>query len=82
MAYLTIPQLAKLMGISRVTVYRKVKAGEIPAVKVGHTYVISESEITKVLSRKLSPEGKKRIEASVNKVVKEYGEVLKLLGKE
>ncbi len=82
MTYLTIPQLAKIMGISRVTVYRKVKAGQIPAVKVGHTYIISDAEITKVLSRKLSPEDKKRIEAAVNKVVKEYGEVLKLLGRE
>lgn len=82
MTYLTIPQLAKIMGISRVTVYRKVKAGQIPAVKVGHTYIISDSEITKVLSKKLTAEDKKRIETAVNKVVAEYGEVLKLLGKE
>ena len=27
--YITIPQLAKLLGISRIAVYRKVKKGEI-----------------------------------------------------
>ena len=45
MKYLTIPQLAKMMGVSRTTVYRKVKSGEIKATKVGHDYIVDDKEI-------------------------------------
>ena len=33
--YLTIPQAAKLLGISRIAVYKKVKNGQIKAEKSG-----------------------------------------------
>ncbi|MFA5783570.1 MAG: helix-turn-helix domain-containing protein [Phycisphaerae bacterium] len=82
MAYITIPQLAKMLGVSRVTVYRKVKSGEIAAEKVGRNYVIADSEIDNVLNKKLSSKDKKQIEAAVKKVVEQYGETLRLLGKE
>jgi len=80
MKYITIPQLAKMMGVSRVTIYRKVKAGEIPAIKVGHAYVISDKEIYKILGKELSKTDKNRISKAVRKTIKEYGEVLRLLG--
>jgi excisionase family DNA binding protein len=82
MAYITIPQLAKMLGVSRVTVYRKVKAGEIPAEKIGRNYVISDSEINNILNKKLSSKDKEKIEQAVQKIVQEYGETLRLLGKE
>lgn len=82
MSYITIPQLAKILGLSRVTVYRKVKSGEIPATKIGHAYLVSNEEISKVLSKELTETAKKRIDNAVKKTVKEYWEVLKLLGKE
>ena len=82
MEYITIPQLAKVLGISRVTVYRKVKSGQIAAHKIGHAYVIADSEITKILNRELSSKDKKQIEKAVKKVVKQYGQTLRLLGDE
>jgi excisionase family DNA binding protein len=82
MAYITIPQLAKMLGVSRVTIYRKVKSGRIPAVKVGHTYVITDDEIETILAKELTSRDKSRIESLVKRVVNEYGETLKLLGKE
>lgn len=82
MAYITIPQLAKMLGLSRTTVYRRVKNGEIPAQKIGHTYVISDDEIAKILNKKLISKDKRKIEKLVEKVIKEYGETLKLLGEQ
>jgi len=82
MQYITIPQLAKMLGVSRVTVYRKVKSGKITATKIGHTYVIADKEIDKILGNQLTDDAKKRIDEAVKKTVAEYGEVLKLLGKQ
>lgn len=80
--YLTIPQLAKLMGLSRIEVYRKVRKGEIKAEKIGHMYVITDKEVAHILGKKPTARDKSQIEKAVKKTVKEYGEVLKKLGKE
>ena len=82
MEYITIPQLAKVLGLSRVTVYRKVKSGQIAAHKIGRTYVIADSEINKILNRQLTAKDKQRIDEAVKRVVKQYGQTLKLLGGE
>ena len=80
--YFTIPELAKLLGVSRIAIYNRVKKGQIPATKVGRTYVIVDQEIADILGKEATREGKKRIDAAVRKTVQEYGEVLKRLGKE
>ena len=80
--YLTIPELAKLIGVSRIAVYNRVKKGQIPAIKIGRTYVIMDQEIADILGKEATREGKKRIDAAVHKTVQEYGELLKRLGKE
>ena len=80
--YITIPRLAELLGVSRIAVYRRVKKGEIPAMRIGRTYVITDRTVNKILTAGLTEKGKRRIEAAVRKTVREYGEVLKKLGRE
>jgi excisionase family DNA binding protein len=80
--YLTIPQAAKLLGISRIAVYKKVKSGQIKARKVGRNYLIQQSVIGSSRSRPLSANEKRRVDNVIRRVVKEYGETLRLLGKE
>jgi excisionase family DNA binding protein len=80
--YITIPQLAKMLGISRIAVYKKVKSGQIKATRIGKNYVISDKDITHILGGKLSEKGKKQIDAAVEKVIAEYGELLQMLGKD
>lgn len=75
-------ELAKILGISRIAVFKKIKSGEIKAKKVGRNFVISRSDLAEILGNTLSEEKKREIEKSVKKTVKEYGETLKLLGKE
>lgn len=80
--YLTIPELAKLLGVSRIAIYNRVKKGQIPATRIGRTYVIKDQTIANILGNKVTRRGKQRIDAAVRKTVQEYGEVLKQLGKE
>lgn len=80
--YLTIPQLAKILGISRIAVYRKVKKGQIKAVKIGRTFAIPQKQITAILGKSLHQKDKKEIDRAVTKTIKEYGHTLKLLGSE
>lgn len=82
MGYITIPQLARMLDMSRITVYKKVRSGEIKATRAGRTYIISDKEVSKVLDAKLTGAAKRRIERAVKKVVAEYGEVLERLGNE
>lgn len=83
---LTIPQAAKILGISRIAVYKKVMSGKIKASKVGRLYIISSKEIipksVDVKGKPLSAIDKKKIRQAVMKTIKDYGEVLDLLGKE
>ena len=75
-------ELAKILGISRIAVFKKIKSGEIKAKKVGRNFVINGSDLAEILGSALSEEKKREIEKSVRKTIKEYGETLKLLGKE
>ena len=80
--YLTVSQLAEILGISRIAVHKRIKKGEIPARKIGNFYVIPKSYISEVFGRTVSAHWKKIIERAVRKAVKEYGEVLVKLGNE
>ncbi len=85
-AYISVPELATAMGISRVAVFNKIKKGQIPAQKIGRNYAISVEDISDLINGgqvDILTESKKiEIGKAVEKVVREYGETLKLLGKE
>jgi excisionase family DNA binding protein len=80
--YITIPQLADLLGLSRIEVYRRVRKGQIKAEKIGRMYVIKDKEVAHILGKKLTAKDKSQIEKAVKQAVKEYGEVLRKLGAE
>ena len=80
--YTTLPELARLLGVSHVAVWKRVKKGQIKAEKIGNTYVITDKELAHILGNKPTAKDKGRIEKAVKKVVKDYGEVLKRLSRE
>ncbi|MEK7600521.1 MAG: helix-turn-helix domain-containing protein [Patescibacteria group bacterium] len=84
--FLSVPELAKMLGISRIAAFRKVKKGHIPAHKIGRMYVISMEDalafVNEGQSDVLTEPKKDEIKKAVARVVQEYGETLKLLGKE
>ncbi|MBU1255895.1 helix-turn-helix domain-containing protein [Patescibacteria group bacterium] len=78
--FLTTTELAKLLGISRIAVFKKIKKGEIKAEKIGRNFVIHKKDLGIILGKVLSKKDKLEIEKAVKKVIKEYGETLRLLG--
>jgi excisionase family DNA binding protein len=80
--YITIPELARLLGVSRIAIYNRVRKGQIPATKIGRTYVITDQTVADILGKEVTKRGKQRIDAAVQKIVRDYGEALKKLGKE
>ena len=80
--YLTIPELAKIMGVSRVTIFKKVKKGQIKAKKIGRNYAVPRESLKEILGKSLSEDSKKEIDRAVKRIVKEYGRTLKLLGRD
>jgi len=84
--YISVAELAKMLRISRVAVFNRIKKGQIPAEKIGRSYAISMDIVNEIVqgihSKPLSEDQKEVIKKSVEKTVKEYGETLRLLGKE
>jgi len=80
--YLSISQFAKILRVSRIAIYKKIKKGQIEAIRIGRSYVIPKKYLTDIIGKTLSEKDKKIIDEAVRKTFKEYGEVLKLLGRE
>lgn len=79
---LTTAEVAKLLGISRVAVFKKIKSGEMQAQKVGRNYVIKKADLPIEAGGALTNQKKRVIDEAVERTVREYGEALRLLGKE
>ena len=47
--FLTIAEVAEIMRVSKMTVYRLVHAGEMPAVRVGRSFRVHESSVNEYL---------------------------------
>ena len=55
---LTVSEVADVMRVSNMTVYRLIKSGQLPAVRVGKNYRIRESDLDGYLSdRSVQVEG-------------------------
>ncbi len=80
--FITTIELAQILGISRQAVFKKIKAGKIKAEKIGRNLVIRKKDLPIILGEVLTEEKKRKIDEAVKKTVQEYGETLKLLGKE
>ena len=76
-------EVAKILGVSRVTVFNRIKSGEINALKVGRAYLISKEELNRYLGQEELTEARKQeINQNVDLILAEYGKALKMLGDE
>lgn len=79
--FFSTSEVAKLLGISRIAVFKKIKSGDMKARKIGRNFAVNRKDLD-VLDTVLRDDKKREIERAVQKTVKEYGETLRLLGKE
>ena len=75
-------EVANILRLSRIEVFRKIKAGKIKAEKVGRNYVIPHESIEEILGETIGIHKKKEIENVIDKALKEYGDAFKRLSKE
>ena len=47
--FLTVAEVATMMRVSKMTVYRLVHNGELPAVRVGRSFRVSEEDVNEYL---------------------------------
>ena len=47
--FLTVAEVADIMRVSKMTVYRLVHSGELPAVRVGRSFRVHETAVNKYL---------------------------------
>lgn len=75
-------EVAKLLGVSRVTVFNRIKSGKLEANKIGRNFIIAKQAVSQLVGMAISPDEEQIINKAIKKTVKEYGETLKLLGAE
>ena len=49
--FLTVAEVAAMMRVSKMTVYRLVHGGELPAVRVGRSFRVSEDDVDEYLRK-------------------------------
>jgi excisionase family DNA binding protein len=55
--FLTVAEVANLLRVSSMTVYRLINAGELPAVRVGKSYRLREDDVDKYLADRYTEAG-------------------------
>ncbi len=55
--FLTVAEVASLLRVSSMTVYRLINAGELPAVRVGKSYRLREDDVDRYLAARYTEAG-------------------------
>ncbi|MGM1017232.1 MAG: helix-turn-helix domain-containing protein [Actinomycetota bacterium] len=55
--FLTVAEVAEIMRVSKMTVYRLVHSGELPAIRFGRSYRVPESAVSDALHRPIADVG-------------------------
>ncbi|MGH9280134.1 MAG: helix-turn-helix domain-containing protein [Acidimicrobiales bacterium] len=48
--FLTVAEVASMLRVSTMTVYRLIKAGQLPAARVGKSYRVKEEDVDRYLA--------------------------------
>ena len=49
--FLTVAEVATMMRVSKMTVYRLVHSGELPAIRVGRSFRVTETDVDDYLRK-------------------------------
>ena len=55
--FLTVAEVADMMRVSKMTVYRMVHAGELPAIRFGRSFRVPESAVTSAIHKPIADVG-------------------------
>lgn len=80
--YYSTLEVANILHMSRVGVFKRIKNGKIKADKIGRNYIVSYESLMEALGKSLGKEKKENIKRAVEKATREYEKTFRLLGKE
>ncbi len=80
--YYSTTEVARILRLSRIAVFQRIKSGRLKAEKVGRNYIISHENLSEALGQVIGEERREAIERAIEKALHEYGGTFKLLGKE
>ena len=75
-------EVAKILRLSRIEVFRKIKNKKIKAEKIGRNFVIAHEDLMEALGTIVGQAKKHKIETAVKKAIREYGTTFKKLAEE
>ncbi|MDJ0323501.1 helix-turn-helix domain-containing protein [Cryobacterium sp. PH31-AA6] len=52
--FLTVAEVAEMMRVSKMTVYRLVHSGELPAIRFGRSFRVPEAAVSAVIQRPIA----------------------------
>jgi len=55
--FLTVAEVAEMMRVSTMTVYRLIKSGDLHAVRIGKSYRLAEDEVDRFLAKGFTEAG-------------------------
>ena len=55
--FLTVAEVAEMLRVSTMTVYRLIKSGELHAIRIGKSYRLAEEEVDRYLARGFTEAG-------------------------
>lgn len=77
--FVSTTEAAEITGLDRVQIFRLIKSGQLPAVRIGRNYIIRKKDLG-VFTDEVTSKDKKVIESSVRRVFSDYGDVIRELG--
>ncbi len=80
--FFSTAEVAHLLRISRVAVFKKIQSGIIPASKIGRGYAISREAVEAIMGSKLTESQKEEIKNVVRKATDEFRDTFERLARE
>ena len=80
--FISITELAKMLRLTRMGVFKRIKSGKLKAKKIGRSFYVAREDLPAVLGVVVGDKERKDINKAVIKAVNQYGETFRLLGRE
>ena len=55
--FMTVNEVAAMLRVSAMTVYRRINAGELPAVRIGRSFRVREQDLDQYLDERVTRAG-------------------------
>lgn len=65
--YLSTSELAKILNVSRIAIFNRIRSGKIVATKAGRNYIIKKTDLPELFENNIKDYGQKNIYQSISK---------------